>query len=262
VTANTQEAAGPQTPAIPHASAGPRPAANQQEGATPHERERDAGPRTPTPDTGELVEAAHVLSALGLVTAFGHVSARTESGFVITPAADLAVVDRDALVTVRLDAAALPRGAPAEAWAHLALYRARPDVQSIARAQPPSAIAAAAPGIPLRPLHGQAAWLGKTLPVYGDARLLRSPELAAAAAATLTAGEALLLRGNGAVTTGDAPGLAVARMWLVAVVCAAWTAAHPDERRGLSDAEIDSWRAAAGELLPRLWNHLKRKALS
>jgi HCOMODA/2-hydroxy-3-carboxy-muconic semialdehyde decarboxylase len=64
------------------------------------------------------------------------------------------------------------------------------------------------------------------------------------------------------VTTGDTPGDAVARMWLVSVTCQAWTSAPPGERRGLDDAEIASWRAVAAELLPRLWNHLKRKALS
>jgi HCOMODA/2-hydroxy-3-carboxy-muconic semialdehyde decarboxylase len=210
----------------------------------------------------QVVEAAWALSSLGLVTAFGHVSTRTEGGFVITPSADLAVIDHDRLVFVPGQCEALPASAPAEAWAHLALYRARPDVRSIARAQPPAAIAAAAPGLALRPLHGQAAWLGKTLPVYDDARLLRSPELAAAAAAMLPEGEAMLLRGNGAVTTGDTPGDAVARMWLVSVTCQAWTSAPPGERRGLDDAEIASWRAVAAELLPRLWIHLKRKALS
>jgi HCOMODA/2-hydroxy-3-carboxy-muconic semialdehyde decarboxylase len=217
---------------------------------------------TVTAQEAQVVEAAYALSSLGLVTAFGHVSSRTDKGFVITPAADLAVIDQDRLVFVPFDGSVLPAGAPAEAWAHVALYRARPDVLSIARAQPPATIAAAAPGVALRPLHGQAAWLGKTLPVYDDARLLRSPELAAAAATTLPEGEAMLLRGNGAVTTGDTPGDAVARMWLLSVTCQAWTSAYPDERRGLSDAEIASWRAVAGELLPRLWNHLKRKALS
>jgi ribulose-5-phosphate 4-epimerase/fuculose-1-phosphate aldolase len=33
----------------------------------------------------ELAEAAHVLSRLGLVTAYGHVSARTGTSMLITP---------------------------------------------------------------------------------------------------------------------------------------------------------------------------------
>lgn len=216
---------------------------------------QEAGP------AGQIVEAARVLSSLGLVAAFGHVSARTDDGFVITPAADLAVVDEDQLVAVPLSAAALPAGAPAEAWLHVALYRARPDVEAIVRAQPPAAFAAAAPGKTLHPLYGQACWLGTRLPVYDDARPVRSPALAEAAARAMPDSEALLLRGNGAATVGDTPGLAVARMWLLAAACQTWTSTHPDERHGLNDAEIASWRAVSGELLPRLWAHLNRRCL-
>src|SRR6266545_2918244 len=87
----------------------------------------------------DLVEAAHVLSRLGLVTAYGHVSAHAGGSMLITPAADLATVTESTLVDVPLEASSLPTTAPAEAWAHLALYRARPEVASIARAQPASA---------------------------------------------------------------------------------------------------------------------------
>ena len=118
----------------------------------------------------EVAEAANVLSRLGLVTAFGHVSARVPASvpgpgsapagdsMLITPAADLATVTEAGLVEVPLAATALPPGAPAEAWAHLALYRARPDAAAIARAQPPSGFAVAATATSLAPLHGQAAW--------------------------------------------------------------------------------------------------------
>jgi HCOMODA/2-hydroxy-3-carboxy-muconic semialdehyde decarboxylase len=214
----------------------------------------------------DIAEAARVLSALGLVTAFGHVSARSGGVMLITPAADLAEVTGAAIVAVPLDlpdAGPLPAGAPAEAWAHLALYRARPDAGAIARGQPPSAVAAAAavPGR-LLPLHGQAAWLGDFVPVHDRAHLLRSAELARAAAADLPAGAALLLRGNGALTLGATPALAVARMWLLAAACEAWlaaTAAGPVTP--LTAAETESWRSVAGELLPRLWQHLRHRAL-
>jgi ribulose-5-phosphate 4-epimerase/fuculose-1-phosphate aldolase len=223
----------------------------------------------------ELAEAAHVLARLGLVTAFGHVSARTSGGrMLITPAADLATVTRPAILDVPLDARSLPAGAPAEAWAHLALYRARPDARSVARAQPasafaaaacpapPGAFAAAAAGPALVPLHGQAAWLGESVPVHDSARLLRSAELAERAAASLPAGEALLLRGNGALTLGASPGIAVARMWLLSAACDTWLAARAAGTvTPLTAGEIASWRAAADELLPRLWQHLRRRAL-
>ena len=198
-----------------------------------------------------LVEAAHALAALELVTAFGHVSTRVGDHILITPAADLADVDESSLVEIAYDVTALPPGAPAESWIHLALYRARPDVAAIARAQPPAAFAIAEE---LRPVHGQACWLGRTVPVHDDARLLRRRDLADAAARSLPEGEALILRGNGAVTVGASPALAVARMWLLQGNCGL------PRGKCLTDDEIDSWRAVQDELLPRLWRHLLKKA--
>ena len=208
-----------------------------------------------------------MLARLGLVTAYGHVSARSGSSMLITPAADLALVTESSVVELPLAARApgdLPDGVPAEAWAHLALYRARPDAAAIARAQPASSFAAAATVTSLVPLHGQAAWLGESVPVHDGAVLLRSPELAEAAARSLPAGEALLLRGNGALTLGATAGIAVARMWLLAAACDVYLAAHAAAAAGLvtplSAAEVASWRAVRDELLPRLWQHLRRRA--
>jgi ribulose-5-phosphate 4-epimerase/fuculose-1-phosphate aldolase len=212
---------------------------------------------------GEVAEAARVLARLGLVTAFGHVSARAGDSMLITPAADLAGVTAASVIEVPLVAryGALPAGAPAEARAHLALYRARPDAAAIARAQPGAAFAVAAVATVMVPVHGQAAWLGESVPVYDDAALLRSADRAERAASCLPAGEALLLRGNGALTLGAAPGLAVARMWLLAAACdvylAALSASGANPVTPLSDGEIASWRAVGGELLPRLWEHLR-----
>ena len=214
----------------------------------------------------EVAEAANVLARLGLVTAYGHVSARSGASMLITPAADLALVTESSVLEVPLAARApgdLPAGVPSEAWAHLALYRARPDTAAIARAQPASAFAAAATVTSLVPLHGQAAWLGESVPVHDGAVLLRSLELAESAARSLPAGEALLLRGNGALTLGATPGIAVARMWLLSAACDVYLAAHAAAAgrvTPLSAAEVASWRAVRDELLPRLWQHLRRRA--
>jgi HCOMODA/2-hydroxy-3-carboxy-muconic semialdehyde decarboxylase len=209
---------------------------------------------------GDVAAAGNVLSRLGLVTAYGHVSARSGPGMLITPAADLAGVNAADVLEVPLEPGQeLPAGAPAEAWAHLAVYRARPDAAAIARAQPPRAFAAAAVTGELVPLHGQAAWLGESVPVHSDARLLRSPQRAERAASTLPGGEALLLRGNGALTLGATPGIAVARMWLLAAACDVYLAARAaGPVTPLTAEEIASWRAVRDELLPRLWEHLRR----
>jgi ribulose-5-phosphate 4-epimerase/fuculose-1-phosphate aldolase len=126
---------------------------------------------------------------------------------------------------------------------------------------PPSAFAAAAAVSVMVPLHGQAAWLGESVPVYDGAALLRSAEQAGRAARCLPGGEALLLRGNGALTLGATPGLAVARMWLLGAACdvylKALAASGANPVTPLSAGEIASWRAVSGELLPRLWEHLR-----
>ncbi len=213
----------------------------------------------------EVAEAANVLARLGLVTAYGHVSARRGASMLITPAADLALVTAASVREVPLaarDPGDLPAGVPAEAWAHLALYRARPDAAAIARAQPASAFAAAATATSLVPLHGQAAWLGASVPVHDGAMLLRSLGLAESAARSLPAGEALLLRGNGALTLGATAGVAVARMWLLSAACQVYLAASAaaGPLTPLSADEIASWRGVRDELLPRLWQHLRRPA--
>lgn len=211
----------------------------------------------------EIAEAARVLAALELVTAFGHVSARAGDQLLITPAAPLAGVRETDLIFVPLDATALPPGAPGESWLHLSVYARRPDVGAIARAQPPAALPVAAVTTELAPLHGQACWLGRGVPVHDDARLLRERALADAAAETLGGGAALLLRGNGAATTATSPGLAVARMWLLSAACQAWLSATASGLiQTLTETEIDAWQAVEGDLLPRLWRHLRDDASS
>ncbi|ADI04648.1 decarboxylase protein [Streptomyces bingchenggensis BCW-1] len=212
------------------------------------------------PNFGEdMVTAARVLAALGMVTAFGHVSVRHADHVLITPAIDLAEATPDTLVGIPLDARTLPAGAPGEAWVHLAVYRARPDVDAVARAIPESAFAAGSVTSRIPPLHGQGAMLGEAVPVHDDARLMRSAAIAEAAVRTLGKADALVLRGNGAVTTGCSPGHAVARMWLLDVTCRLHLAARQaGASRPLTPDEIASWRAAAPPLLDRLWAHLRR----
>ena len=203
-----------------------------------------------------IVEAARVLAALGLVDAFGHVSARDGNALRITPPTTLDQARAADLVHVPLDVTELPPGAPPETWLHLAIYRARRDVGAIARGQPEDSLAIGADHDELTPLHGQAAWLGRRIPIHPVPRLLRTAELAAAAATTFGDADAMVLRGNGAVTTGTDPGTAVARMHLLATTCRVHTAAHHPVP--LAEDDITAWRTAAPPLLNRLWLHLAR----
>lgn len=211
-----------------------------------------------SPDRLELVSAARALSRHGLVTAYGHVSMRDGDDIVMTPPIALGDTDASSLLTVPLDAVELPAGTPPEAWAHLAIYRARPEVSAVARAMPPSAFAASATTTVVPVLHGQTAWLGSEIPVHPSSTLLRSAELAAAMANTLGQQHAVILKGNGALTVGDRPGTAVARMQLLEVACRTWLqAAAVGAPQPLSTEEIAGWQATTGQLLPRLWEFLR-----
>jgi HCOMODA/2-hydroxy-3-carboxy-muconic semialdehyde decarboxylase len=212
---------------------------------------------SPTAAPADVVAAAHALTRHRLVTAYGHVSVRTGDSMLITPATALGDVSADELIDVPLSSTELPTGTPPEAWAHLATYRVRPDVGSVVRAMPPSAFAATAVVDELPILHGQSAWLGGPVGVHPSSTLLRTVELAEAMTPTLGDRHAVLLRGNGALTTGDHPGLAMARMQLLEVACRTWLdAAASGSPRPLPQAEIDRWRSTSGQLLPRLWHHL------
>jgi len=210
---------------------------------------------------GEVAAASRVLAAHGLVDAFGHVSARLDvGGLAITPPVPLGGVrDADALVTVgAVDGDALPDGAPKEAWIHLAIYTRRPDVGGICRAQPPAVAATAAAGLEILALHGQGAFVGSPVAVHDHAALIRERAAGVAVADALGDGDAVVLRGNGAVTVGRTPGEAAARMVVLeASARLNLAAAAAGTRVALRSDEHAAWRAVAPEILGRLWAHLR-----
>ncbi|MFI6094296.1 class II aldolase/adducin family protein [Lentzea sp. NPDC051213] len=208
----------------------------------------------------DLLDAALTTAHAGLVTAFGHVSALVgDDRLLITPPRPLGSLTlTDRAVTLDRTARDLPEGTPKEAWIHLAIYRARPDVRAICRAQPETATALASAGVPIRPLHGQGAFLGPEVPVFHDPRLVRDQDRAQQLAEALGTAPALLMRGNGAVTVGADVGQAVARMWLLeASARINAQAAAAGRPRALSTNEQAAWLAAETELLNRLWAHLR-----
>jgi HCOMODA/2-hydroxy-3-carboxy-muconic semialdehyde decarboxylase len=203
---------------------------------------------------GELLAGARVLSRAGLVDAFGHISVRSGDAALITPPRPLAgVTSADELRSLPLgELDALPDGVPLEAWIHWAAYRRDPAVQAVCRAQPPSALAVSEE---LPALHGQAALVGAPVPLFDDARLVRDRARGEQVAAALGDGAAVILRGNGAVTTGRSVGHAVARMALLERAARVYLAAR--DARPLRAAEVAAWQSSADELLDRYWAHLQ-----
>jgi HCOMODA/2-hydroxy-3-carboxy-muconic semialdehyde decarboxylase len=211
----------------------------------------------------DLVAAGRALAAEGLVTAFGHVSARAGSGSaLITPPRPLGSLrDDEPFLELSLEAAELPPGVPGETWIHWAIYRARPDVNAVCRAQPPTATAFGVAASPIRALHGQGAFVGEEVPLHDDARLVRSKELGLAVAEGLGHESAVLLRGNGAVTVGATVGEAVARMWVLEASARLNLEAErlPAPAHPLEPEEHVAWAEVAPEILQRIWVYLRRE---
>jgi HCOMODA/2-hydroxy-3-carboxy-muconic semialdehyde decarboxylase len=209
---------------------------------------------------GGVVAAARALAAAGLVDAFGHVSARVGDVALITPGLPMAAIESpDQLVELPLgEIDDLPAGAPKEAWVHWAIYRARPEVDSICRGQPSSPLAVAAIADELPALAGQAALAGAPVPIYRDSRLVRDRGRALELAEVLGDAPSLIMRGNGALATGTTPGRAMARLYLLERAADIYLrAAAVGEPRPLDASEVSAWQSAGEELLERLWQYLR-----
>jgi HCOMODA/2-hydroxy-3-carboxy-muconic semialdehyde decarboxylase len=216
-----------------------------------------------------MVTGCQILSDQGLVEGFGHLSARLPSGQVLmTPRKPLALVQPEDLVTLDLDGQVVRGARPAlEVAMHLAVYRARPDVQAIARTHSRACAVLGVLGWPVRAVHGFGCHLGAVVPVYDDVGLVHDRAAGEAVAAALGAHAALLLRGNGTLVTAPSLVEAVVRaIWLeeaAAIQLAARSAGGepryftPEEvaRRGAQDRADEPHRAwafytalAAGEV--------------
>lgn len=160
----------------------------------------------------EIVQVGAWLYQRGLIVAGdGNISARLPDGAILITPAGLGkgrLVPPD-LVTITLDDTLLhsPRGhrPSSERLLHLLVYRARPDVQAIVHAHPPTAVAATLAGVSLAE-----EWLPETILTMGSVptapyALTGTAEMYEAVAPYIAAHDALLLSHHGALTMGHTP---------------------------------------------------------
>jgi HCOMODA/2-hydroxy-3-carboxy-muconic semialdehyde decarboxylase len=147
--------------------------------------------------------AGRALARAGLVSAYGHCSARIDGDrFVVSPLRPLGLVERDeSCIEVPTDRA-LPPGVAGEVRIHQAVYRNRPDVGGICRAQPPNTVTLSIARITPRARHGASSYFAPCPALWDDPALVRDEAAAAGVAEALGDRPAIVLRGNGAVTVG------------------------------------------------------------
>ena len=165
----------------------------------------------------DVAATARMVASAGLVEGFGHVSARTERGFLITStgpmsdctAGEVIAVDADVPVEGPVDRL------PLEAPMHGAIYRARPGVAAICRGHPPYAVIWGTTTERLPLLHGLGGIAGTVVQVHPEIELVKSAEHADRVAATLGEDFSMLLAANGALSVGSDLLEAATRLWFL-----------------------------------------------
>jgi ribulose-5-phosphate 4-epimerase/fuculose-1-phosphate aldolase len=167
-----------------------------------------------------LLEACRILDHNRLLHAYGHVSARSADGntILITPRKGPGLI-RSPYEILRMDLDGKPapdRKAtaklnkrlaaslqlPLEVFLHTEIYRARPDVQAIARFHGMFANVLSVARRTLRPVHELAVPIGREVPLFDTPELISASSVGRRLVAALGPARALLLRGNGQLTVG------------------------------------------------------------
>lgn len=166
----------------------------------------------PRTSPAEVAEAARIIAGAGLVEGFGHVSARSDDGFLITATRPLGAAGETDIHPV--DAAGnAPDGAsdvPLETPMHAAVYEAREDVNAICRTHSPAAVRAGARGQVPPLAHGLGGLAGEV--ALGERTdLVTDREAGDQIARELGSADSLLIRGNGSIATGRTLAEAVVR---------------------------------------------------
>ena len=188
----------------------------------------DLGEATPV-DRAVLEDIAianRILAHQGVVDAFGHVSLRHPSRpdrYLLARNMAPGSVTADDIIEFDIDSNpvnASGRGIYLERFIHGEIYRARPDVHSVAHSHSPSVVPfSVVPSVPLRCICHMSGFLGTRVPNFdirscaGDATslLITSREIGRVLAETLGEGFAVLMRGHGSTVCAKSLKLAVYR---------------------------------------------------
>jgi ribulose-5-phosphate 4-epimerase/fuculose-1-phosphate aldolase len=164
----------------------------------------------------DVVAANRILVHQGVFDAYGHVSARDRNRpdrFWMSRSLPPGQVTADDVIEYGLDSEPVRRGENRvffERVIHGEVYKARPDVMAVIHDHSPSLIPFCNSGAKLRPMTGNAAFLGEGVPVFdirtvdddGDLNICTVPQ-ACGMAQALGSNWLVLLRGHGSVAVGD-----------------------------------------------------------
>jgi HCOMODA/2-hydroxy-3-carboxy-muconic semialdehyde decarboxylase len=208
-------------------------------------------------------KAARALARAGLVHAYGHCSLRLDAEqFLVCAAMPMGLIGKEPGKVVPVTGP-LPEGVLGEVRAHQAIYARRPDVQGICRIMPPTVMALSTQHIVPAPRHGIGAYFHPGPMLWDDPRLLRDDENACSLADALGAHNAIIMRGNGAITVGDSLEKAVTLSWFLEDAARVEREVRAmglaPESGLLSQDEITARQLWSGGVVERMWAWLTRE---
>jgi ribulose-5-phosphate 4-epimerase/fuculose-1-phosphate aldolase len=222
----------------------------------------------------DLVVANHILAQRRIFDAYGHISARDPRNperYWLTRSMPPADVTADDIIEFDLDNKPMRAGENRlffERVIHGEVYKARSDVMAVCHNHSPSLIPFCNSDTRLRPMVGNAAFLGEGAPVFdirtvddeGDLNVCTVSQ-ASAMARALGQHAIVLLRGHGAVVVGES-----VRQCVRHAVIAETNARQQIEAtilgpvRFLTASEIAYARRQKPKDADRAWRHWKRQA--
>jgi len=223
----------------------------------------------------DLVAANRILADRGIFEAYGHISARdpaNKNRYWLTRSMPPAQVTAGDIIEFDLDNKPLRAGENRlffERVIHGEVYKARPDVMAVCHNHSPSLIPFCNSDTRLRPMVGNAAFLGEGAPVFdirnvdddGDLNVCTVPQ-ASAMAKALGSHWIVLLLGHGAVVVGRS-----VRECVRHAVITETNARQQIEAtilgpvHFLTASELAYARRAQPKDADRAWQHWKRQAM-
>lgn len=189
-------------------------------------RAQDSIPGVPRELLDDIAAGSRILADLGVVDAFGHVSARSPtnpSHFLMARSVAPAQVTADDIMEFDENGEAVDaRGRTVflERFIHAEIYRARTDVKAVVHTHSPGVVPFSVSRTTLKPLYHNAAFLGAGAAVWDIGKefgatnmLVSNNAIGKSLAATLGDKSVVLMRGHGDVAVGPSIKAAVFRAY-------------------------------------------------
>jgi HCOMODA/2-hydroxy-3-carboxy-muconic semialdehyde decarboxylase len=223
----------------------------------------------------DLVAANRILSDHGVLDAYGHISARdpaNQDRYWLSRSMAPALVTADDIIEFDFDGNPIRPGETKlffERVIHGEVYKARPDVMAVLHNHSPSLIPFANSDTKLRPMTGNAAFLGEGAPVFdirdiddeGDLNVCTMAQ-ARGLAQALGLHALVLLRGHGSVAVGASVRQVVRRAIIAETNARQQLQATLLGRvHFLTASEIEFARRAPPKDPDRAWQLWKKKAM-